>query len=238
MAASGNRSKRFPDTRWSLVGRAAASDDLVRQQAITELLMSYMPGLRSFLVETRRLSADLAEELLQDFVSDRVLAAQLVSKADEARGRFRNFLLKSLNNFVATQLERLRRTRRRDLSDELLEALAAPLDADAFDREWITLVVSDALEQMQNDCKTRDRMDLWEVLQIRVVDPMLHGKEPVGYQEIVRRFDLGTPRKAMLLLVSAKRCFVRHLRLVVGKYVQGQERVDEEIDDLRDGLER
>lgn len=238
MAVQGGRSKRFPDTRWSLVGRAAASDDLVRQHAIAELLSSYLPGLRSFLLQARGLRADLADEFLQDFVSDKVLTAQLVRKADEARGKFRNFLLKSLNNYVATQLERLRRTRELALGDEVMEAIAAPLDADTFDREWVGLVVNDALREMRRDCEARGRMDLWGVLQLRIVEPMLHGEEPVDYQEIVRRFDLSTPRNAMLLLVSAKRCFLRHLRLVVGKYVEGKERVEEEIDDLREVVTR
>ena len=35
----------FPETRWSLVGRAVAPDDAVRQAALTELLIAYRPGL-------------------------------------------------------------------------------------------------------------------------------------------------------------------------------------------------
>ena len=42
-----------------------------------------------------------ADELLQAFVTDRLLEHQLLQRADQARGRFRSLLLTSLNNFAA-----------------------------------------------------------------------------------------------------------------------------------------
>ena len=86
MSDEQEKRSRFPQTHWSLVGRAAASDDLLRQQALTDLLMAYLPGLRAFLVEIRRVPADLAEDLLQGFVADKVLAAGLLRHANQGRG--------------------------------------------------------------------------------------------------------------------------------------------------------
>jgi hypothetical protein len=56
----------LPPTRWSLVGRAAASDEQTRGAALSELLVVYMPCLRAFLVQSRRVPADLADDLLRE----------------------------------------------------------------------------------------------------------------------------------------------------------------------------
>jgi len=230
------KSSRFPATRWSLVGRAAASDELTRQQAIAELLVTYMPGLRAFLVEARRVPADLADDLLHDFVADKVLAANLVRKADQDRGKFRNFVLKSLNNFVTTKLQReyAARAVTAGLDEALIASLSSEGESDRFEQEWVRQVVRNAVQRMEADCRGQGRPDLWDIFRLRVVEPMLHDAEPADYDQIVQRFDLETPRQAMNLLANAKRCFLKYLRLAVREYVRGDENIDEEIADLRE----
>ena len=229
------RSQRFPETRWSLVKRAAASDERTRQQALTELLVTYMPGLRAFLVETRRVPADLADDLLHGFVADKILAARLVRQADQGRGKFRNYVLKSLNNFVTTKLQReyAARATAAGLDETLIASPSSARGADRFEQEWVQQVVRDSLQLMQGDCKDRGRADLWDIFRLRVVEPMLNDAEPVDYGQIVQRFGIETPRQAMNLLANAKRCFLKHLRSAVGKYASGETRIDEEIADLR-----
>jgi hypothetical protein len=46
MSYNRRKPSRCPDTRRSLVGRVAASDELTRQQALAELLVTYAPALR------------------------------------------------------------------------------------------------------------------------------------------------------------------------------------------------
>lgn len=235
MSPEHKKPSRFPETRWSLVGRAAASDELTRQQALSELLVRYVPGLRAFLVETRRVPADLADDLLHDFVADKVLAAKLVRKADQGRGKFRNFVLKSLSNFVTTRLRReyAARAMAAGLDEGRIASLSARRETDRFEQEWVQQVVRDAVQLMQADCHDRARSDLWEIFRLRIVEPMLHDAEPAEYDQIVRRLGIRTPRQAINLLASAKRCFLRHLRSAVGNYVSGDEKIDEEISDLR-----
>lgn len=236
MPRNRKRRSRFPETRWSLVGRAAASDDVVRQQALVELLVLYTPALRAFLVESRRAPAALVDDLLHDFITDKLLGRNLVHHADRTKGKFRNLLLKALTNFVATKMKReyAARARATGLDVDTVQNVASQLDIDQFDRQWIQQVVRDTLELMQADCKERKRMDLWNIFCLRIVDPMLHEKEPVSYEEIVSRFGTQTPRQAINLLVTAKRCFSRHLRSAVGRYVHEEARIDIEITALRE----
>jgi hypothetical protein len=63
---------------------------------------------------------------------------------------------------------------------------------------------------------------------------MLHDVAPIDYEQMVHQFDIGTPRQAMNLLANAKRCFWGHLRSAVGKYVSGEEQIDQEITQLRE----
>jgi hypothetical protein len=233
------KASRFPETRWSLVGRAAASDDAVRHKALAELLSAYLPGLRAFLVEARRVPADVADDLLNGFVADKVLAAGLVRHADQNRGKFRNFVLKSLNNFVTTKLRGHcgPRVLQGDFDEERVVSRTSGPATDCFERQWVQQVVRDALQMMEADCKARGRSDLWEMFRWRVVDPMLRDAEPIDYGAIVQRLGIGTPRQAMNLLATAKRAFMGHLREAVGKYVKPNA-IDGEIDDLRQIVDR
>jgi hypothetical protein len=230
-----NRS-RFPDTRWSLIGQAKASDDLARHKALAELLILYTPALRTFLIKSRRAPTDLVDDLVHDFVAEKILGQKLVDHADQAKGKFRNLLLKALTNFVTTKMKREYATRARatEIDIDTIQEVASQQDIDQFNKEWVQQVVHDALGLMQADCKERNRTDLWEIFCLRIVDPMLHEKEPVTYEEIVRRYEIQTPRQAINLLVTAKRCFSRHLRTAVGRYVHKEEGIDIEITCLRE----
>ena len=235
MPSDRKKASRFPNTRWSLVGRAASSDVLTRHQALAELLAVYLPGLKTFLVEARRIPADLAEDLVNGFVADKVLAAGLIRHADQGRGQFRNFVLKSLNNFVTTKLrgEYAARAMLAGFQQAANGAAAATIGADRFDQEWVHQVVHDALHMMKVDCTRRGRMDMWEMFRARIVDPMLHDAAPVDYEDIVRQLGIATPRQAMNLLANAKRAFMGHLRASIGKYARNDQ-IDDELDDLRE----
>lgn len=231
----GTKKSRFPETQWSLVGRATQSDDAEREAAVSRLLTIYRPALRAFLVETRRIPDAMADDILHDFVADRILAKRILERVDSNRGRFRNFMVKSLSNFASTAMSReaVRSGPTIELDDTALFDAATRQDTDRFDQAWVRSLVSDALELMEQECTTSGRTDMWEVFVARAVDPILHGHEPVEYHELVERFGLKTPRQAINLLATGKRAFIRHLRVAVGRYVEGDDRVDQEITDLK-----
>ena len=76
------------------------------------------------------------------------------------------------------------------------------------------------------------------MFEARILNPMLHGAEPLSYDELVGRFALPSPSAAANALVSAKRMFIRNLRSVIGEYAQGEEQIAEEIGQLRAALAR
>ena len=217
------------------MGRAGGSDELERAIAVSKLLAVYRPALRAFLVQTRRIPDQSADDILSDFVADKILAKRILARANSDRGRFRNFLVKSVSNYASTWMTKEFGGGRDviGIDEELLVDAASSQDTDRFDQEWVRALVGDAMALMEEECREGGREDLWEILVGRCVDPILKGSEPVAYDVIVERYGLETPRQAINLLATAKRAFVRHLKTAVGRYVEGDRRVEEEIADLR-----
>ena len=229
---------RFPTTHWSLVARAGGTDD-ARLAALDDLLVRYLPALRAHLVYGRRIAAHDAEDVLQEFVAAKILHRHLLRHADQQLGHFRSFLLKSLDRFLIDQLRKQQAMRRApaggvmvSLGDDDAQLPAAETASDAFDAAWARSVLDETLARMQEHCRQSNRDDCWGVFAGRVLDPILHGTAPIGYDEMVQRFGLQSPTQASNVLMTAKRMFTRALRSVVGQYATEDE-VDVEIAHLQ-----
>ena len=94
----------FPVTDWFVVAQAGSETDVGREAALESLLVGYLPLLKRYLTWRFRTTEDQAADWLHDFVLNKVLQRGLLRAADPARGRFRTFLLRALNNFVVQEL--------------------------------------------------------------------------------------------------------------------------------------
>jgi DNA-directed RNA polymerase specialized sigma24 family protein len=228
----------FPPTQWTMVRRAGLADDQARE-VLDVLLQKYLLALRTHLVIGRRISEDVADDLLQSFVTNKILERSIVSLADPARGRFRTFLLTALDRYVANQVRDQGRAKRSPTCRAL-----APLEigfepacressaAAAFDIAWARQVIAAALKRMEDECRT-DRPTLWMLFQHRVVAPAFEGVEAMDYEQMIQHFGFATPTQAANALVTAKRMFIRNLRAVVAEYADDDQDVDEEIRQLQ-----
>jgi RNA polymerase sigma-70 factor (ECF subfamily) len=238
-------SGRFAQTDWSLVGRAGHGGPEGRRQALELLLPRYLPALRAHLVHRRGLSADVADDLIQEFVASKILEKDLIGHARRNAGKFRTFMLTALDRFA---LNRLRHERAKKRSPEHgrvvavgehVEQLARESHpAEAFHAAWAQRVISEALGRMQVQCERSGRCDLWAVFECRIVGPLLEGREPLDYGELVRRFGFRSPGQASNVLITAKRMYARTLRAVLAEYARDEEEVETEIEELRDILAR
>ena len=96
----------FDTTHWSLILSAAGSnaDEQKTREALTELCRTYWRPVFVF-VSRQGYSVEEAQDLTQDFFA-MILESNWLRRADEHRGRFRSFLLKSLQNFLSHAEER------------------------------------------------------------------------------------------------------------------------------------
>ena len=96
-------SSEFPTTHWSAVTVAGgAGGERDRREALGRVVGRYAGPLRAYL-RRRRFTADAADELVQQFVADRMVDGNLLSRAWPDRRRFRGLLLTALRRFVANQ---------------------------------------------------------------------------------------------------------------------------------------
>lgn len=227
---------RFPVTRWSLVARAGAADSAAAATALNQLLTVYRPVLHSHLVHHWRFTPVQAEDVLHNFLAEKVLENNILSRADQERGRFRSFLLKSLTNYVISHLRRQQAQRRSpgpsnmlDV-DELLDVIPDASETEAqFDEAWGRHILRQTLDRMQRECTARGRLDIWQIFRCRLLDPILEGTPAVPYKELVTKFDLQTPSQAANLYLTARRMFNRILRSVVRDTVTDEGDIDAEI---------
>lgn len=243
MPATDPKGSLFPRTEWTQLACAATMDPV----QLDGLIRLYWAPLRIYLVARFPGLRDRADELLQNFSEDKILKEGWLKRADRSRGRFRDFLKRSLRNFVLDHLDRVE-IRNAPVSleqfDQDLPEPEAP--SEQFDLMWARTVVAEALRLMEADCKDPGteqprRAQIWEMFRIRLLDPIFNETAPAPYELLVERFELRSPMDASNMLLSAKRMFKTHLGRVVAGYAGADRATAAEIQALNKfllGLEK
>ena len=229
---------RFPSTQWSLVGRAGQLSPQQRREALGIFLDRYLPALRAHLVLGKRISGDLADDLLQGFIADKIVEQNLLAHAEQTKGRFRSFLVGALNHYLISHI-RHETAQKRCPSERILnigdqfDVCADMLEpSEHFTLMWAREIVEQARRLTEVHCRKIDRPDLWRVLDERILRPASHDGAAAPHGQIASELHLQSSKAASNLLITAKRLFARMLRLVVGEYAGAERQIDEEIDDL------
>ena len=164
-----SKSSIFPRTDWAELGKAAGAE----QMSLDRLVRLYWQPLKIFLMATFPGLKNQADTLLQDFAEDKLLQEGWLQKADQSRGRFRDFLKTSLRNFVLNRLN-LAEVKYPPISlEELEQELPEPgVASEEFDLAWAQAVLAETLRRMEKDCKKPGedqprRSYIWEMFRIR-----------------------------------------------------------------------
>src|SRR5262245_63365988 len=104
------RAGGFATTHWSVVLAASEADSQLAGKALERLCRTYWPPLYAFLRREGRNEAD-AQDLVQGFFAS-LLARESLTGLNPGRGKFRSFLLASLNHFLANEHDRIRALKR------------------------------------------------------------------------------------------------------------------------------
>jgi len=169
----------FPTTRWTLI--LASRESPEAQRAALEALLGVYWKPVYFYVRRKGLSVEAAEDAVQGFFLH-VIERNVLPRVDPARGRFRSYLLTSLDHWLVNQYEREAAVKRGGRTkivplDTLVgerELPALPDDpAGAFDREWATGVMERALSRLRREYEEGKRKGPADVFLtfFRPVDP-------------------------------------------------------------------
>jgi DNA-directed RNA polymerase specialized sigma24 family protein len=232
----------LPNTRWSEVETAGKPHTEEGRVALDSILARYRPALLGHLRAKFSLSREDAEDTLHSFIEQKILARNWMAKAQPRRGRFRTFLLSSLDRFTISEIRQQQARKRapdtsllplHDLPNEQLPADPTPPASQAFDRLWAEAVLRGAYKSMEQSCKHKGQDNVWRVFSERLLQPLLDQQEQPSYEDLSKRYDLSSPSDAFNLLASGKRIFRRHLHRIIGEYAQSSAEIEEEIAHLR-----
>ncbi len=229
----------FPSTRWSVIELAGQEEGEGTLKAQYRVLQLYMPALQSYLIYALRYSPERAEDILHDFVTEKILEKNLLAGADRKKGKFRSYVLKTLNNYVITTERRKNTIKRKpDTALQLDEDMICGRDnaqtspVDVFDLAWARKTIDEAIERTRIWCSVKKRKDMWRIFDARILGPIMRNEAPLSYAELVRQLDLESPTQAYNLLSSSKQMFERFLRSVIAEYTSGEEELEAEIREL------
>jgi len=100
----------FVTTRWSVVLTAGHSDAPHTRVALEKLCQTYWYPLYAY-VRRRGRSPEDAQDLTQEFFA-RLLQGHWIERADRQKGKFRSFLLSTMNHFLADEWDKVRAQKR------------------------------------------------------------------------------------------------------------------------------
>lgn len=203
----------LPDTRWSLVARASASDAATARLALGELCGAYWFPLYAF---ARRLgqSDDDARDHVQSFCTQ-LLERGGIAGADRDRGHFRHYLLGAFRHFL-DNATRAARAEKRGGAVTTWSFADAPARYDrergdhetpdrVFERRWALALLARATARLRDDYATPTKRAL-----LAALEPVLLGDDAsVRAGDVAKR--LGATEGAVRVALHRLRQRMREL---------------------------
>jgi RNA polymerase sigma factor (sigma-70 family) len=236
---------RFRSTHWSVVLTAAQDQTPAGQAALAELYRTYWYPLYAH-VRRRGHNPQDAQDLTQGFFLH-LLEHRGLAQIDPHKGRFRSFLLASLQNFLSTARRRERTIKRGgfctfiSLDAEAVEGRyqLEPADDSAltaeqiFDARWALTLLNEAMTSVRAQYVARGKGKIFDTLKGFLASG--HTKELSSYHDAA--VTLGVSEAAVNTLIHRLRQqYSVALRREVARTVTDPAAIDEEIHLLCEAL--
>ncbi len=164
----------FHTTHWSVVLAAGHAGSADAAQALEKLCATYWYPLYAC-VRHQGHSPEDAQDLTQEFLA-RLLSSHTLGTVSPAKGRFRSFLLASLNHFLANEWNKAH-AQKRGGGRSLISLDAAEtryqtepsksMAADRiFERQWALTLLAQVAVHLRDDYHAAGKGPLFDVLQI------------------------------------------------------------------------
>lgn len=236
----GGTTEAFLTTQWSLIQGIRQREDRDRA-LIGTLLEKYWKPVYCYL-RRKGYHNEQAKDLTQGFFHEIVLNKNLVQRADQAKGKFRSFLLHALNQYVINENERQSAQKRippgglvpiDTIDPAAIPESAGPLDPEeSYTYAWLASLLDEVLREVEASC-LRDGLEThWKVFQERVVEPILGNTRPASLTELQGRYGIEDEKKASNMAVTVKRRFQAALKEHVRRTVLTDDQIGDEMEEL------
>jgi RNA polymerase sigma-70 factor (ECF subfamily) len=202
----------FATTHWSLVLAAGERNAPNFEQALATLCERYWFPLYAH-IRHRGIDADEAQDLTQEFFA-RLLEKEYLQVADRNRGRFRSFLLSTLDHFLANHWRRQRAQKRggRKPTVPIDFALGEgryqnePADLATpealYERHWALTLLAQALTRLEKEYAAAGKADRFGQLK-----PLLTGNaEQAPYEQVAASAGMTVAAVKMAVHRLRRRC--------------------------------
>lgn len=242
----------FATTCWSLVHAAGIQGSPESRRALATLCACYWAPLYAF-VRRKGYQVAEAQDVTQDFFVE-FLEKNRFQRADETRGRFRSFLLASLNHFLLNRWRDAHREKRGgqfslfsldkvgldfasldftslDFAGEERRFATEPSERwtpeKLFERRWATAILDNAMKNLR-----QEQVDLGKIESFEAIQPYISGAETQdGYAELADR--LATTEGALKVAIHRLRRRCRELiREEIAQTLSNPQDIDDELRQL------
>ncbi len=233
--------EQFVTTHWSVVMAAADGENLQAGEALEKLCETYWYPLYAFVRRLGHSSHD-AEDVVQGFFA-RCLEKNYLRSVDQAKGRFRSFLLLALKRYLAKERERSHaRKRGGGQTMVALDGLAAEqryalepaeqLSADKlYERRWALTLLEQVLSRLREEQAAAGRLEAFEQLK----EFLQSGGRGTPYSELASRL-AASEGSVKVAIHRLRRRYRELLDQEIGRTVAAAEEVAEERNYLRKAL--
>lgn len=224
----------FATTHWSVVLSAKAGGSSQANEALEKLCGGYWYPLYAY-VRRKGHNPHDAQDLTQEFFA-RLLKGNFLATIEQRKGRFRTFLLASLEHFLAKEWARVNSQKRgrgavlvsldnRDAEGRYAQEPADPTSPQKlYERRWAMTLLDRALDRLKQECLSADQGELFE----RAKNLLSGDQEETSYAEMGKA--LGLTEGAFKVAVHRLRQrYGKLLRLEIAETVSLPDEVEEEI---------
>ena len=236
----GGRREAFLTTQWSLIENIKAGEDRDKT-LIGFLLEQYWKPVYCFL-RRKGYDNEQAKDLTQGFFHEVVLNRDLVGRAEQAKGRFRSFLLHALEQYAIKQSlkDRARRRipREKLVSLEVVEPPALPQRVanataeDTYHYAWLSALLERVIAQVRAECAEQGMKTHWTLFEDRVVRPILSGQPAPSLADLCESHSIEDAKTASNMIVTVKRRFRAALLQHVRRTVLARDQALDELEEL------
>jgi RNA polymerase sigma-70 factor (ECF subfamily) len=224
----------FATTHWSVVLAAGHGESAPAQRALEALCHVYWYPIYAY-VRRKGYRPEEAQDLTQEFFAQ-LIAKEHFRLADRNKGKFRGFLLATLDYFLAREWTRAHRQKRggqftfismdEQPPEERYQLEPADLETPErkFLRQWALTVLKQAMNALQAECKANGK-----ALLFREAKNLISGERyGAAYAQISQNLNMseGAVRVAVHRL---RQRYGELLRCEVAHTVNSEEEVDEEL---------
>jgi RNA polymerase sigma factor (sigma-70 family) len=223
----------FATTHWSVVLTAARSDTTHARDALARLCQTYWHPLYGY-VRRGGYSPEDAQDLTQEFFA-RLLEGNAVATVSPDKGRFRSFLLASMNHFLSDEWDKARAQKRgggRVISFDTQNAeqwlggepSVTFTPEKAFELRWAIALLEQVYRRLEEEHRQQGKTELFDTLRTTLAGP--GNSAPYAQLGIRLGMNEGAVKVAVHRLRQRYRALLRE---TIAETVASETEVEEEL---------